>query len=308
MHNKQQTMERREDHHEEVPKNENIPSSQSEGIGVSSLGSLLRKLNPLSSNNKNRGYHQDDSNMIPTDIDEMTQDSSCSSSSSFERHNNCKKNEAKHVSFHRTVARRFTISLEDFTLEEKEAVWWTSKDYIGFRGSCFKQIVKMENGVVFKDRKYCSRGLEGQTRLASIAKLNTRSEAMYAVLDKQDYVRLMKVDLMDRDVSIGQVYRDTASSCQLWACIVGLADARAAAADDEDDLLLPFWKEEEEEDSDVAHVLENMMPVGLSLPRCTTTAKHDFEGTKMFPSPARTENCRTPSPPRPPRCDHAKSA
>jgi hypothetical protein len=172
-----------------------------------------------------------------------------------------------HVSLHSKVERRFTISRKDFTLEEKEAVWWTSKDYIGFLGSCVKQKVKMENGVVSKDRKYCSRGLEGQTRLANIAKHNARSEAMYAVLDQQDCLRVMEADLsMDQDVSIGQMYRDTTSSCQLWACIVGLADACAAAAAYDEDDLLPLWKEEEEEeeDSNVAHVLQNMMPVGLT--------------------------------------------
>jgi hypothetical protein len=300
----QQINERREDHHEEV-----VLPSASEAIGVTSLGSLLRKLKPSSSSNKN----QDESNTILTDIDEMTQDSPCSSSSSAECQSyNTKKNEApKHhdVSFNSRVARRiFTISRKDFTLEEKEAIWWTNTDYIGFLGSCVKQIAEMENGVVFKDRKYCSRGLEGQTRLGHIAKTTTRSESIDAVLDQQDYLREMKVDPMDQDVSIAQVCRLTTSSCQLWACIVGLADARAAAAAvDEDDLVLLLCKEDS-----VAHVLENMLPVrfGHHRPPRTVDTKPDryCAGNSLFlpPKPAATGN--RGAPPCPPQCDHAKTA
>jgi hypothetical protein len=93
------------------------------------------------------------------------------------------------------------------------------------RQDCYKQIKKMENGEVFKDKKYCSRGLESSTRLAAISKTQNCKNAINVVLDEQDEQR--RLGVVDEE-ALAQRYHQGTSSCQLWASTVGLRDQRVA--------------------------------------------------------------------------------
>jgi hypothetical protein len=123
------------------------------------------------------------------------------------------------------VHHRITLSRNDYTPEEMTAFWYQDADYAMISKDCCKQIKKMQNSEVLKDKKYCSRGLESHTRLASISKMQNRKTANNAVLDEQEEQRHMGV--VDEEI-IAQRYQQTTSSCQLWANIVGLRDQRVA--------------------------------------------------------------------------------
>jgi hypothetical protein len=118
-----------------------------------------------------------------------------------------------------------TLSRQDYTPEELRLSWFQREEYKKITKECCKQIKKMENGEVFKDKKYCSRGLESHTILASISNAQNRKTAVVAVLDEQDEQR--ESGIVDEEV-IAQRYQQTTSSCQLWASTVGLRDQRVA--------------------------------------------------------------------------------
>jgi hypothetical protein len=120
---------------------------------------------------------------------------------------------------------RRTLSRRDYTQEETEASWWSQKDYQKIGRQCQKEIKKMEDGEKFKDKKYCSRGLEGHTRIGSVSKVQTRALAINAVLDEQ--FMQWEEGVFDED-TIAKVYCRASSICQLWASLVGRRDYRAA--------------------------------------------------------------------------------
>jgi hypothetical protein len=135
--------------------------------------------------------------------------------------------EERNVRFSIEPMLHFTLSLEDYTPEEIRASWFEGEEYNKIRKECCKQIKKMESGKILKDKKYCSRGLESHTRLASLSKTLNRKPAVDAVLDEQD--EQQHLGIVDEEI-IAQRYQQTTSSCQLWATIVGLRDQRAAEA------------------------------------------------------------------------------
>jgi hypothetical protein len=118
-----------------------------------------------------------------------------------------------------------SLARKDYTPQEMRACWYQGEEYRKITKECCKQIKKMQNGEVLKDKKYCSRGLESHTRLAAISKTLNRQTAINAVLDEQEDQWQMGVGL---DEDIAQRYQQTTSSCQLWASTVGLRDQRVA--------------------------------------------------------------------------------
>jgi hypothetical protein len=129
------------------------------------------------------------------------------------------------VRFAPTTEMRPSLARKDYTPLEMRACWFQDEEYSKIRKDCCKQIKKMQNGEVLKDKKYCSRGLESHTRLAAISKTLNRQTAINAVLDEQEDQR-QTGDVDEEDIA--QRYQQATSSCQLWACIVGLRDQRAA--------------------------------------------------------------------------------
>ena len=119
-----------------------------------------------------------------------------------------------------------TLSRKNYTLEESKASWLSREDSKKILRQCYKEIKKIDHGMTFKDKKYCVRGLEGQTRIGSVSKEQNRALAFKAVLDEQ--LMQWEEGVFDED-TIAEVYY-TASSrrCQRWASLVGRRDHRAA--------------------------------------------------------------------------------
>jgi hypothetical protein len=133
----------------------------------------------------------------------------------------------RRVSFASQPIEHHTIARNDFSPEEIKATWFTEEEYYTISRQCCKQIDKMDKGQKLKDKKYCARGLEALTKLASIAKSKSREESIRAVLQEQDMqVEEERYD----DEAIGKAYHQVTSSCQMWASVVGLRDQRSSEA------------------------------------------------------------------------------
>jgi hypothetical protein len=79
-----------------------------------------------------------------------------------------------------------------------------------------KEIRKMNEGNKLKDKKYCSRGLEGFTTVGAATK--------YIVRDRWPPTPF-SMSIFDED-AIAEIYCKAISSCQLWATSVGRRDHR----------------------------------------------------------------------------------
>jgi hypothetical protein len=126
---------------------------------------------------------------------------------------------ACHDTVHRTIAR------QDFSSEELKAAWFSEEEYLQILDQCNKQIHKMDQGKILKDKKYCARGLEGCTRMGSITRSKSRAQSIRAVLEEQDALSSQGV-LVDEE-AISVVYHDVTSSCQMWASVIGYRDQQA---------------------------------------------------------------------------------
>jgi hypothetical protein len=115
-----------------------------------------------------------------------------------------------------------TLSRMSYTLEEYNASWWSCEDLQEIARRCEKEIKKIEDGMKFKDKKYCARGLEGQTRIGSVSKEQNRALAINAVLDEQ--WTQWHEGIFHGEDTIAEVYCRASSSCQLRARIVGRRD------------------------------------------------------------------------------------
>ena len=190
----------------------------------------------------------------------------------------------KKVSFSSHANVRNTLSRNDYTVAEINLTWYTSKENMNIQRSCIKQILKMEAGEICKDQKYCSRGLEIQTKTGHKARKYTRHESFDAVLDQQDANWSRKrtsqdqenktLDQINRstahlddDEAIARVYRQFSSSCQIWANVVGLADARAVQ-----NYLLDEVEEEDPESIKFRSNLKASMKKSVRTPVPTTRA------------------------------------
>ncbi len=142
-------------------------------------------------------------------------------------------NKKRQVTFSDQTSSCFTIHRQDFSSDECRAVWYTKDEYEEITLDCCKQIHKLDLGKRLQDKKDCARGLESNTRIASIAKAMNRSLAHHVVFEEQD--RQCLRSSRDED-HLAYLYHSASSSCQIWANVVGMTDQRAAEdTHDEDD-------------------------------------------------------------------------
>lgn len=134
--------------------------------------------------------------------------------------------EPRSIKFMENVRIHLVFSLDDYTEDESSACWYSTKEYSKIEKSMVKQCDKMAKGKVFKDKKFCSRGLEKYQICNFIARKENSRTAMQSVLDEQE--RQDESQIYD-DEAIAQVYHNVSSSCQMWATVVGLRDQKEAA-------------------------------------------------------------------------------
>lgn len=133
----------------------------------------------------------------------------------------------KQVTFSSSVAGIQIMNIHEYSASEVSAAWYNDEEMEGITERCFKLLSIMESDPSRNGKVYCTRGLEGHTKLGSISKKKNRSTAIAAVLVEQSKQwKANKVDVR----AIADAYKSTASSCQLWAQVVGKRDQRAAEA------------------------------------------------------------------------------
>jgi hypothetical protein len=137
-------------------------------------------------------------------------------------------NSCKRVAFHEQVTIHYTISRHEILPEEKTDSWFSDDEYSEIAKSCIAQIQKLNRGEHLKDKKYCARGLESETKVGMRTKRMNRCLVQRTVMDEQDRQRREGVREPD---CLAFLYHSATSSSQVWANTVGLADQRAA--DDE---------------------------------------------------------------------------
>ncbi|CAJ1953017.1 unnamed protein product [Cylindrotheca closterium] len=143
------------------------------------------------------------------------------------------------VKFNPNVTGVGTISIYDYTTSEIAATWYDEEEMDSITRRCVRIIKRMEtNDLKEGNAKYCTRGLEGHTMIASSNKRRNRSSAVSAVLDEQARQWDESKEQTDAQ-AIADVYARTTSSCQMWAQVMGNRDQVAAAAflykDDDDE-------------------------------------------------------------------------
>ncbi len=131
----------------------------------------------------------------------------------------------KRVVFCEQVMIHYTLSRKDILPEEKRATWFSTRELRRIAQSCLFEIHKLNRGQRLKDKKYCGRGLESETKDGLRAKRMNRYLARKIVLEEQDRQRREGVQEPD---SLAYLYHSATSSCQVWANAVGLSDQRAA--------------------------------------------------------------------------------
>ena len=148
-----------------------------------------------------------------------TNKTSVFSHASFASNHNTKKC----VSFLPTVTVRKIPSRFEYSQRETTEIWYTKEEYRKIQMSIVKQINILNLGV--KSDEY--RGLEGYTMYGRRIKAHNREASLEVVLDEQCN-QWNKFREIKEDEVLASRYRRTASSSQLWAHSVGLADQRAA--------------------------------------------------------------------------------
>ena len=131
------------------------------------------------------------------------------------------------VRFSEKIVVRKIISRKNYTAEEIQACWFTAEELQRIHRHCGKEIRRLNEGMKLKDKKYCSRGLEGYTIVGAATKKKIRLLAINAVLDEQ--MIQWDAGVFDED-SIAEIYCNKASSrCQLDATNVGFRHHRETA-------------------------------------------------------------------------------
>jgi hypothetical protein len=142
----------------------------------------------------------------------------------------------KKITFDEQAKIYFTISLQEISATEREAMWYSKEEFREITRSSCRQIKQLDRGKLFKDKKYCSRGLESHMRMATQTKRKNYEMSHKVVFDEQNRQRRDCVHEMEY---LSSLYHSVSSSCQLWANVVGLSDQRAAEEtqqEEEDDI------------------------------------------------------------------------
>lgn len=142
----------------------------------------------------------------------------------------------KRVTFNEQVHNYFTISLQDISPTEHEASWYTKAEYREINKSSCREIKNLDRGKIFKDKKYCSRGLESHTRMGSLAKRMNYTLSHKVVFDEQ--ARQHREGIREEEY-LAYLYHSVCSSSQLWANVVALSDQRGAAEETHHDDRVP---------------------------------------------------------------------
>jgi ABC-type sugar transport system ATPase subunit len=130
----------------------------------------------------------------------------------------------KSVSFAPLVKVCCTITRRDYSMDEISMCWYSAEEYSQISEQCIKQIEKLNRGEKLNGRKYCTRGLEGHTKVRSHECIQAKKLAHSTVLNEQD--NQVSEGVWNEEL-MSKIYQDMSSSSKFYAHMVALCDERA---------------------------------------------------------------------------------
>ena len=133
------------------------------------------------------------------------------------------KSNKKSVTFAKMAKMYHTLALTSYTDAEIDQCWYTPREYDEIAVQYHKEIIKLNQGQVFKDKKYCSRGLERLNTQDLQGNLRNRIQSMsiQAVLERQQEVKAVYNTFV-----IAQAYNYIAKRSQRMAYQRGFRDQK----------------------------------------------------------------------------------
>ena len=91
---------------------------------------------------------------------------------------------SKRVTFNPMVTGVEIKSVYDYTAHERSACWYNAEENGRITKRCYQIIMRIQNNGEGA-KKYCTRGLEGHTKIGSVCKKKNRAISIAAVLAEQ---------------------------------------------------------------------------------------------------------------------------
>jgi hypothetical protein len=131
----------------------------------------------------------------------------------------------KSVSFSESARMRQYIHINNFSLKEIEASWFTKAELSQSRKEVVYTIELMTSGEDIDESKYCTRGLECRTPQGAAIKNQKKIAAWDRVMEEQH--KQYRMGINDED-SLAMVYIQCSFSCQVSAAVLAASDARSS--------------------------------------------------------------------------------
>jgi len=129
----------------------------------------------------------------------------------------------KHVHWNHKVEKKRHPRVQDLTVEEREAVWYTEGDTKIILAMAKVTVKMMMKGEPCDDIDYCSRGLEGKTPTGSKRRQKNKLRVRKALLEEQEMQR--EEGVMDPEY-LAEVSRKYSEEVVAEAHNVALCDER----------------------------------------------------------------------------------
>ena len=119
------------------------------------------------------------------------------------------------------------MSIYDYTPREIYLSFYSDDDMssITQQAKQVLQKVAYSKSNLEEGKRYCLRGLEGQTRIGLMAKKRNRFDARQAVFEEQERQWDEEKEIFDPQ-AIANAYQNVTASCQIWAQAVGNHDRK----------------------------------------------------------------------------------
>jgi hypothetical protein len=147
----------------------------------------------------------------------------------------------KSVSFNKNVHLRLTQHVNDYSVEEEEACWYSCEDYIKMNNDvrCTVNMIEeaeINSTNVFDDVQYCRRGCEKWTHNGAKRTRTRRRKAITAVLSEQ-YTQVAHYGSLNEHRLLAIAYRQYSYRSQQSAYSMGIDDEK---------IVQPYQEEQEQ--------------------------------------------------------------
>jgi hypothetical protein len=133
----------------------------------------------------------------------------------------------KSVSFSATGLVRSVLHLTEYTKEEIEACWYTSRECSEIKQEIKRTVVMIQNNRPIDERECSRRGVEIRTNEGSKISSYNKRRALCNVLNEQ---MRPKFDPVRHEMLLSAIYQDCTNNSKMAARLMGLADQEIANA------------------------------------------------------------------------------